>query len=58
MAVLWAPDLDLNLSEQGKGREVTMIIQDTCFPKEVSDHFFIPEACALVTWTVNFEGLL
>lgn len=34
MAVLWAPDLDLNLSEQGKRTEVTMLIQDTCFPKE------------------------
>lgn len=54
MAVLWAPDSDLSLSEQGKGNEVTMLIRDASY---VYDLFFSSEACALVTWTVSFGGL-
>lgn len=45
MAVLWAPDLDLSPSEQGKGKEITMIIWDACY---FSDPFFTFEAYVLV----------
>lgn len=54
MVVLWVPDSDLSLSEQGKGKKVTVIIRDACY---VSDRVFISKAYILVTWTVRFGGL-